>query len=80
MTSFAGFLDMQAAAAGVTDAATIAATSATRAIRLAMVDKVHMAFRSLLHPIRLRRLLIKPAHGGLSQPSFDAKTAECGGL
>lgn len=41
-----GILDMQAALAGANGAATSATVSAMRAIRLAMVDRVHMAFEA----------------------------------
>ena len=46
VTFVAGLLDMQEAATGITGATTSATASAMRAIRLAMVDRVHIAFEA----------------------------------
>jgi hypothetical protein len=46
VTCVVGWLDMQAALAGAMGATTNATASAMRAIRLAMVDRVHIAFEA----------------------------------
>lgn len=46
VVSVVGLLDMQEAATGATGVTTSAAASAMRAIRLAMVDRVNIAFEA----------------------------------